>query len=129
MLTSATIVAQLATADLDAARAFYGGKLGFSSMLDSEQAVVFQATDGSSVIVYSRPNHVAPGNTVASFLVDDIAAEAADLQARGVTLEQYDMPGATWSNGVVTQPDGHRSAWFKDPAGNILALELRPPAA
>ena len=44
MLTSATIVAQLATADLDAARAFYGGKLGFSSMLDSEQPSSAQVT-------------------------------------------------------------------------------------
>ena len=46
---------------------------------------------------------------------------AAALREKGVEFEEYDMPGLKTTAGVA-ESGGMRSAWFKDPDGNILAL-------
>ena len=51
-------------------------------------------------------------------------AEVADLKARGVTFEEYDMPGLPMQDSIVTG-GGARTAWFKDTEGNILAVSQR----
>ena len=47
--------------------------------------------------------------------------EVAELKARGVAFEDYDMPGEKSPSGVVTD-GGAKAAWFKDPDGNILGV-------
>lgn len=42
-------------------------------------------------------------------------------KSRGVTFEEYDVPGLKTHNGIATG-GGAKSAWFKDPEGNILAV-------
>jgi hypothetical protein len=46
-----------------------------------------------------------------------------------VAFEEYDM-GKDFRtvDGVVTTPDGRRSAWFKDSEGNILGITRDPRA-
>ena len=39
----------------------------------------------------------------------------------GVVFEEYDLPGLKTVNGVAEYP-GSRSAWFKDPEGNIITV-------
>ena len=58
-------------------------------------------------------------------VVDDLDATMKDLESRGVTFEEYDLPGIKTVKGVVTMPDGSRGAWFKDTEGNILSLMKR----
>ena len=53
--------------------------------------------------------------------MSDIEREVADLKARGVEFERYDMDGETSPDGIVTA-GGARAAWFKDTEGNILAI-------
>ena len=43
-------------------------------------------------------------------------------------LEQYDMPGVTWDDGVASMPGMGMAAWFKDTEGNILCLDSGLPA-
>jgi hypothetical protein len=52
---------------------------------------------------------------------DDLEREVAELRSKGVTFEDYDMPGMKTHDGIL---DGGRSraAWFKDTEGNIMAL-------
>ena len=115
---------------MPAAHAFYSETLGVPVMLSMEQFVGYQLPDGSALTVYLRPNHVPPENTTVTFLVSDIEAEMADLRTRGVTFEDYDMPGIKTANGLATEDmDGSKAAWFKDPAGNILSLATIPPAS
>ncbi len=52
--------------------------------------------------------------------MDNIEREVADLQARGVAFEIYDMPEMD-KNGISTA-GGAKAAWFKDTEGNIMAL-------
>ena len=44
----------------------------------------------------------------------------AELADRGITFESYESP-ATDAAGIATIGPG-RAAWFKDPAGNLLAV-------
>jgi hypothetical protein len=53
-----------------------------------------------------------------------VEAEVTALKARGVVFEEYDMPGVTMTNSIATG-GGARTAWFKDPEGNILAISQR----
>jgi hypothetical protein len=45
------------------------------------------------------------------------------LLSKGVVFEDYDF-GEDFRtvDGVLVSPDGEKTAWFKDPEGNILAL-------
>jgi len=56
-----------------------------------------------------------------SLRVDDIVAALAELKARGVTFEEYDLPGMKTHQGIATA-GGAKSAWFTDSEGNIMAL-------
>ena len=55
---------------------------------------------------------------------NDVEAEVADLKARGVVFEEYDMPGIKMKNSIATG-GGAKTAWFKDTEGNILAISQR----
>ena len=59
-----------------------------------------------------------------SWFVKDIKAEVAALRAKGITFEEYDMPGIKMVNSIATG-GGAKTAWFKDTEGNILAVSQR----
>jgi hypothetical protein len=57
-------------------------------------------------------------------VVDDVEAEVADLQAKGVTFEEF--PGRQFVNGIAV--DGYfRAAWFRDSEGNLLNVRSKMP--
>jgi hypothetical protein len=53
--------------------------------------------------------------------VENVDQEIAELKARGVAFEDYDMPGEKSPSGAISA-GGAKAAWFKDTEGNILAL-------
>ena len=127
MLSTAKITATVATDDIPAAKAFYSGKLGLPLMMDMPDIFGSLLPDGSALTVYYRPAHRPPENTTITFLVADVEATVRELRAAGVTFEEYDQPGIKTVEGIATGDDGFKGAWFKDPAGNILALGSIPP--
>jgi predicted enzyme related to lactoylglutathione lyase len=58
--------------------------------------------------------------TILNFQVDDIDAAVGELASRGVRLERYDGLGQDEKG--INRAGGPYIAWFKDPAGNILAV-------
>jgi hypothetical protein len=54
-------------------------------------------------------------------VVDDVDATVRDLKDKGVSFEHYNFPGMKLE-GDVHVMGGRRTAWFKDPDGNILAI-------
>ena len=70
---------------------------------------------------FAGTNHA----TAAGWRVDDLEATVAELQRRGVRFEQYDEIPGVRRDGVIHRADGVAGAWFKDPDGNILALNSR----
>ena len=53
--------------------------------------------------------------------MEDIEREVAELKAKGVKFEDYDMPGMKTKDGIAAA-GGAKAAWFKDTEGNTLAL-------
>jgi hypothetical protein len=62
--------------------------------------------------------------STAFWAVDDVAAEVAELKAKGVVFEEYDFPGIKMENSIASG-GGAKTAWFKDSEGNILAVSQR----
>ena len=54
----------------------------------------------------------------------DVEREVAELKARGVVFEEYDIPGVKMQNSIAST-GGAKTAWFKDTGGNILAVSQR----
>lgn len=107
--------------DIERARHFYSDTLGLevSSLSDSDYFLV-HAGGGTQFMVYRRARTVAE-HTVAGFEVDNLGAVMTELKGRGVTFEEYDLPGLHTVGGVAEMP-GSRTAWFTDTEGNIISI-------
>jgi catechol 2,3-dioxygenase-like lactoylglutathione lyase family enzyme len=123
MLASALVCATLPTTDLRRARRFYGESLGLPEAdFGVEGGVFYRAGQGTMFRVYERPPATAE-HTVAVFLVQNLEQEMSELRSRGVSFEEYDLPGLKTENGVYTdEQSGFKGSWVKDPDGNILGL-------
>ncbi|HYM65236.1 MAG TPA: VOC family protein [Candidatus Sulfotelmatobacter sp.] len=126
MLNNSPVTPTIAVTDLKRAKDFYGGKLGLTedSSMSDENGVLYNAGLGSKLYIYSRPNPPTADHTQVSFKVDNIDTSIDELSSKGVTFEHYDMPEMglkTDEKGVATLGKV-KSAWFKDPDGNILSL-------
>jgi catechol 2,3-dioxygenase-like lactoylglutathione lyase family enzyme len=115
----------LAVKDVQKARDFYEGTLGFSSSGDLPEGVMYTAGK-TAFFVY--PSAYAGTNkaTAMSFQIpaDQFDAEVAALREHGITFSTFDAEGLEWDDGVASMEDGqYKSAWFEDPDGNILNVE------
>jgi catechol 2,3-dioxygenase-like lactoylglutathione lyase family enzyme len=116
------ISAVLVSTDLDRSRQFYEEKVGLR--LSSETItnhLVFECGNGSTLLIYGRANANKADHTQVRFWTTDIANDVAQLVDNGVEFDQYDTETFKTVDHVVTSPIG-RSAWFKDPDGNTIAL-------
>ena len=115
--------------DIDAARAFYGEVLGLMVRdvelgvegADVPGGLELRAGSDGRILIYPRPGHEPANFTVLNIAVDDIEVTVDDLNERGVTFEQYQMP-KTDSRGIHRTPEVHPVAWLRDPAGNIVSI-------
>jgi hypothetical protein len=64
-----------------------------------------------------------------AFEVDDLTAVVAELRARGVVFEEYDVPGLATVDGIATidgnypsKGKGELAVWFRDSEGNLLGI-------
>ena len=106
--------------DLKKARDFYGQTLGLDCS-ETEEGLELHTSD-NTVFLYPKPNHAPASFTVLNFAVNDIEEAVEELTSMGVRLEHYNLPDIkTDERGIFGGP-GHRIAWFKDPAGNILSV-------
>ena len=124
MLKNAPIVPYIPVADVGRARKFYEGKVGLKPKEEYAGGVIYECGDGSWVFMYPSPGAGTSKASTAFWEVDDVAAEVAELKARGVVFEEYDIPGIKMENSIATG-GGAKTAWFKDTEGNILAVSQR----
>jgi predicted enzyme related to lactoylglutathione lyase len=127
MLMNAPIVPYIPVADVGRARKFYEGTLGLKLREEYGGGVIYECGKGSWVFMYPSPGAGTSKASAAFWAVDDVVAEVAELKARGVVFEEYDMPGLKTVNSIATG-GGARTAWFKDSEGNILAISQRGAA-
>ena len=123
MLQTSPLYAYIPAKDVARARAFYEEKLGFKAKQEISGGVVYECAGGTACFLYPTPHAGTSKASQAFWDVADVEAEVAELKRRGVTFENYDMPG-TDANGITTA-GGARAAWFKDSEGNIMAIIQR----
>ena len=120
MLQNAPMYAYIPAKDVARARQFYEEKLGFKPKQETAGGVVYEFGQGTACFLYPTPNAGTSQASQAFWQVEDIEQEVAELMARGVKLEKYDMPGVD-EKGISTA-GGAKAAWFKDTEGNIMAV-------
>jgi catechol 2,3-dioxygenase-like lactoylglutathione lyase family enzyme len=108
-----------AVADLQAAQKFYGEVLGIATS-ERNGLMTLHLAGSRDTLVYPKPGHVPADYTILNFPVDDIDAAVDELSARGVLFERYD--GLAQDSKGVSRGQGPDIAWFRDPAGNVLAV-------
>jgi hypothetical protein len=86
--------------------------------------VIYEFGNGSWVFMYRSAGAGTSKASTAFWAVIDVEAEVAELKARGVVFEEYDMPEVKTVNSIATG-GGTKTAWFKDSEGDILAVSQR----
>lgn len=123
MLRNAPIRAYIPASNITRARKFYEEIVGLQAQEEYAGGVVYEC-GGTGVFMYPTLNAGTSKASQAFWQVNDVEAEVAELKARGVKFEEYDMPGVTMKNSILTG-GGAKTAWFKDTEGNILAVSQR----
>ena len=78
-------------------------------------------------MIYPKPDYTPATFTVLTFPVDDIDKAVEQLTGAGISMERYDGFDQD-DKGIARGSLGPPIAWFRDPAGNILAVVEDPGA-
>jgi catechol 2,3-dioxygenase-like lactoylglutathione lyase family enzyme len=130
-------VVNLPVSDVDAAKAFYIERAGFTLDVDYHPAPTFRVVQltppGSacSIQIGVGLTDARPGSARATLLaVTDIEAARAELSTRGVAVSdiRHKSPIAAWKGGWAPNADPERRdyasfAEFADPDGNTWLLQ------
>ncbi len=109
--------------DLAKAKAFYTQTLGLQ-VVEEGVGLRLHLPGGGTAFAYPKDDHQPATFTLLDFVVDDIDEAVDELKSRGVSFERYagmsqDEKGIMRG---ISQNMGPDIAWFKDPAGNTLAV-------
>lgn len=122
--------------NLDAAETFYRDTLGLDVWRlkdENMQVLMLKLATGGRVLLYPKGDaHESASFTVLNFPVADVDAAVDALAAKGVTFERYPEMTNQDEKGIargIKTGQGPDIAWFKDPAGNILAVLSDDPVA
>jgi catechol 2,3-dioxygenase-like lactoylglutathione lyase family enzyme len=119
MLGDHPVDVMLLATDLAVARKFYAGTLGLEVLLETGQFLTFRCGGDSRLVVTKSTTGTADAATKASWRVADLAAEVAQLRARGVDIQDLPELGTT---GGIADIGFALAAWFTDPHHNSLGL-------
>lgn len=119
MLSDWNSSAILPCRDVAVAKRFYTGTLDLP--LAEDHGEVFAVHTGGTRLNVYKSDYAGTNkaNAVVWNAGDDVEAIAADLRARGVTLDEYPDGFDEVKDGVHVKDD-FRAIWFRDPDGNIL---------
>jgi catechol 2,3-dioxygenase-like lactoylglutathione lyase family enzyme len=122
MLGTAPVTTILPVKDMERARSFYEKTLGLAPIgFAADGNFVLACGGGARVALIPKPGGTKAEHTALSFEVKNVPRAIAELESRGVTFEDYDLPGLKTVNHVCVL-GSERAAWFRDPEGNFLCL-------
>jgi catechol 2,3-dioxygenase-like lactoylglutathione lyase family enzyme len=123
MVSDNRISAVLVSTDLDRAQRFYEDKVGLRLSSETIQNhLVFECGNGTSLLIYRRPTPNKADHTQVRFWSRYIDKDVTELVGNGIEFEEYDSETFKTVNHIVTTKGIGRSAWFRDPDGNTIAL-------
>jgi catechol 2,3-dioxygenase-like lactoylglutathione lyase family enzyme len=122
------VATRLPASDLERARRFYAEQLGLEPSEERPGGLLYSRPDGVFAL-FESAGAASGDHTQMGWEVEDIEATVADLRARGVVFEEYDLPGLRTVNGIAdiegnyaSKGAGERGAWFRDSEGNMLGI-------
>jgi len=121
MLGKADATPMIPVKDIVRARKFYEDKLGLKTKEEWGEGVTMESGD-TLINVYRSEFAGTNKATALTFDVDDIDKEVGELREKGIFFEKYDLPGLEPRGDLYVGAGGFKTAWFKDPDGNILSL-------
>ena len=123
MVANNRISSVLVSTDLERSQRFYETKVGLTLSRETiKNHLLFECGDGTTLLVYGRASGNKADHTQVRFWSTDIDKDIAVLVANGIEFEEYDAETFKTVDHIVTSPGIGRSAWFKDPDGNTLAV-------
>jgi catechol 2,3-dioxygenase-like lactoylglutathione lyase family enzyme len=127
MLSDNNAIATVAVKNLEKSKDFYERTLGLTKVMENDEVLAFKS-GASTLFVYRSPYAGTNKATAVTFVAQEVDDLVRTLKGRGVTFEHYDLPKMT-REGDVHVAGSMRTAWFKDPDGNILSLVTPPNTA
>jgi catechol 2,3-dioxygenase-like lactoylglutathione lyase family enzyme len=121
MLANSRVHPVLLSTDLTQTRDFYHDKLGLEILVENEVLIEFRCGGGTKVVVTTSTTGTADSQTQIRWEVEDLRGELDELRSRGVTIEEYDLPGLKTDNGIADLGFAW-IAWIIDPGKNVLAI-------
>jgi catechol 2,3-dioxygenase-like lactoylglutathione lyase family enzyme len=126
MVNTLDVFSGFSVNDIDAARAFYGDTLGLAIADGPMGNLDLTLPGGGHVFIYPKPDHEPASFTILNLVVADIDQAVGELNGKGVQTAIYDDPDLpTDEKGILRGRQAQRGpdiAWFRDPAGNVLAV-------
>jgi predicted enzyme related to lactoylglutathione lyase len=126
MFKNSKVFSSFSVDDLDKARQFYSQTLGLEVSVDDKMGLLDVHLPSGDLMIYPKNDHKPATFTLLNFSVEDVDAAVDELTKYGVQFEKYDSPDLkTDEKGIargLSTGQGPDIAWFKDPAGNILAV-------
>ena len=123
MIANNRISAVLVSTDLARSQEFYENKVGLKLSPETiKNHLLFECGNGTTLLIYGRGSGNSADHTQVRFWSSAVDKDVAELVARGIEFEEYDMGAFKTVDHVVTSPGIGRSAWFKDPDGNTIAI-------
>ena len=109
--------------DLAKAKAFYAQALGLK-VVEEGVGLRLHLPGGGTEFAYPKDDHQPATFTLLDFVVDDIDEAVDELKSRGVSFDRF--AGMLQDEKGIMRGISHNMgpdiAWFKDPAGNVLAV-------
>jgi predicted enzyme related to lactoylglutathione lyase len=123
MIANHRISAVLCSTDLGKSQDFFETKVGLTLSPETiKNHLIFECGDGTTLLIYGRPTPNKADHTQVRFWTKDVATDVKELVDRGIVFDEFDLGAFKTIDHVVTTPGIGKSAWFKDPDGNTLAL-------
>ena len=122
MLPTNKAYSGFAAKDIPAEKQFYGETFGIevNEHMDG-QLLELKLGPDKSVLIYVKPDFTPATYTVLNFPVPDVDAAVDELVRSGVEMARFDGFEQD-AKGISRDSGGPTIAWFRDPAGNILAV-------
>ena len=122
MLENSKAYSGFAVDDIDKAQAFYDETLGLkTSVLEDGNLLQIDLAGDRPTLIYIKPDFTPATYTILNFPVEEVDKAVDELSAKGVTFERFDGFEQD-EKGIDRSGPADGIAWFKDPAGNILAV-------
>ena len=122
MLGKADATPMIAVKDLDRDRKFYEETLGLEAKETMGGEILEVKSGQTPFTVYKSEFAGTNKATALTFEVNDVEREVGELKDKGIFFEKYDLPGLEARGDLYVGEGGFKTAWFKDPDGNILHI-------